>query len=359
MKKLIGIFTTLLLAMTSCSHQEPTSENDSNEQLKVDPKQEFAKLNTFMQKFEEPSQVFKLPSDKIIKVTGKQGTIIRIDPADLEMENGQPIGKHIKIELKELSNRQQLLRANAQTISDGQLLISGGAFFINASSGGQKIKLKKGKTYSAEFPKLSDDEMQLYYGHQDSSGSMNWKQTDKKFADKKEPIKKSLYSEMVLTKSKSKDTIRTELKKSSKAEVEKMKKEAAMDNKLYQAIDLDQFGWINCDRFFDPNAPRTNLQFAIENNADEVNFAKVYLIFNNVKSVVQSNYFVEGNTIEKKDFTNVPVGSSVRIFAVSYYHEKIFALLTEPMKVTQNQNEKLLLKEVNEATSEKLLKAIE
>ena len=173
MNKLIRLFLIATFALAGCNNQDPKTEKADNNQQQVDPKQEFDKLNKSMQKFDESTQTFKEPANKLINVKGKQGTIIYINPADLETESGQPIGKEVTVELKELTNQQQLLRANAQTVSDGQLLVSGGAYFINVTSDGKKVKLKEGKTYSVQFSKLSTDEMSLYYGQRDSSDKTN------------------------------------------------------------------------------------------------------------------------------------------------------------------------------------------
>lgn len=364
MKKLIGIFIVATLALTSCNNQQPKTEAADIKQVQVDPKQEFAKLNEFLRKFDEPSQTFKAPTNKLIKVKGKQGTIIYINPSDLETESGQPIGKDVEIELKELSSQQQLLRANAQTVSDGQLLVSGGACFINVTSDGQKVKLKDGKTYSVALPKLSDDEMTLYYGQRDSSDKMNWKQADQKFEvtkPKGDSIKS--YEAIIVSGLRRKDTSRVAMKDMSKEEVqqeiEKNERENKVSNKVYQPVAINQFGWINCDRLFQQDAPRTNIQFAIVNKAEEVNYVNVYLIFSDIKSLMQSSYYVEDNKIEKNDFDNIPVGTSVKFLAVCYQHEKIFAVLTDNTKVTSNQNEKLLLKEMSETEFDKLMKSVQ
>lgn len=281
MKKLIGIFIVATLALTSCNNQQPKTETTEVKQVQADPKQEFAKLNEFLRKFDEPSQTLKAPTNKLLKVKGKQGTIIYVNPSDLETESGQPIGKDVEIELKELSNQQQLLRANAQTVSDGQLLVSGGAYFINVTSNGQKIKLKDGKTYSVEFAKLSDDEMTLYYGQRDSSGKMNWKQTDQKFIIPNPTMDSPKEYEAVIVTGQGRfsDTSRVAMKNLSKEEYEKFKKETAISNKVYNPVAINQFGWINCDRLFKPDSPRTTIQFAISNKVEDVNYVSVSLIF--------------------------------------------------------------------------------
>ncbi len=349
---------SIVILLSSCHNQERKLENSDNAPVLTNPKQEFAKLHKFLEKFNEPSQLFKTSSNKQIRITGKNGTIVQIDPADLETETGQTVGGNIETELKEISDQQQLLRANAQTISNGQLLVSGGAMFINVTSDGQKLKLKKGKTYSVAFPKSTEDKMKLYYGQRDSSNSMNWQSADQTFKSKKENKEPLRFAELVLEKSLSKDTLRSEIKKTSPKDNKILEKEAEINNKVYQPVELTQFGWINCDRLFDSNAPRTDLEFTIDNRIDDVNFVNVWLIFTKIKSVIQSSYYTYANKIEKENFKNIPIGSDVRIFAVSYQHHKIFALLSNAVKVKEHHNEKLILREWSESEFETLLHSI-
>lgn len=359
MKTLINILFIAIIALTSCKNQTEKSETAGNKPIQADPKGEFAKLNQFLRKFEEPSQTFKAPSDKQIKVVGKQGTIIRIDPIDLETEDGQPIGKEVDIELKELSSQQQLLRANAQTISDGQLLVSGGAYFIQATSDGKKLKLKSGRTYSVEFPKLTNDSMSLYFGQRDSIGKMNWKKAEQNFesAQLKQNSSKEYNAVIVLGSGRKADTSIVAMKNLTKEDKKQFEHELKMRDKVYNAMPLNQFGWVNCDKVF-PNTPRTNLKFTITNNVEEVNYAAVYLVFKSVKSVWQSSYYVYDNKTEKEDFKNVPVGQYVKVFSVCNQRNKIFATLTDSILVNQNQTENLTLKEMNEADFDKLIKSI-
>ena len=360
MKKLIGPFIVATLALTSCSNQKTKNESEDFKQ-QVDPKQEFAKLNEFLRKFDEPSQIFKAPTDKLIKVKGKQGTIIHINPTDLETESGQQIGKEVTIELKELTNQQKLLRANSQTVSDGQLLVSGGAYYINAISEGKKVKLKEGKTYFVEFSQLSKDEMTLYYGQRDSSNKMNWKQAEQRFEISKSKMDSPKEYEAVIVNGRGKfsDTSRVAMKNISKEEKAKMEKEEKINNKVYNPVVINKFGWINCDRLFKPDSPRTNIQFAITNNAEEVNYVNVYLIFQDIKSVMQNSYYFEEDKIEQDQFRNIPAGMTIKFLAVCYQHEKILAVLTDTMQAKTNQNVKLTLQAMNESDFDKLLKKLE
>ena len=138
--------------------------------------------------FEQPSQSFTVSSSKPAQVKGKKGTTVFINPSDLETVDGKSVGNNIQIELKELTNQQQLLRTNAQTVSNGQLLVSGGAYYINMTSDGQQLKLKDGKSLNVAFPKLSDTEMALFYGQRDSLGKINWQKANETLTAKQQIV---------------------------------------------------------------------------------------------------------------------------------------------------------------------------
>jgi len=358
MKKLIGIFIVTAFALTGCNNQQQQMETSDNNPVQADPKHEFVKLDEFLRKFDEPSQTFKEPTNKLIKVKGKQGTIIYINPSDLEAENGQPLGKDVEIELKELSNQQQLLRANAQTVSDGQLLVSGGACFINVTSAGQKVKLKEGKTYSVVFPKLSDDEMSLFYGQRDSTEKMNWKEADQKFVIEKSATDSSHTYETLIVMGK--DTTRqTTNVNISEEERQKLLRDYKVSGRIYSPVELNQFGWINCDRFFKKGEIKTTLQFEITNKVEDVNYARVTLIFKDIKSIMQSGYYFYDGKIEGNTFENIPVGMKIKFLAVSYQHEKVFATLINEMQVKENHIEKISLQEMSEKEFDLLMKSIQ
>jgi len=365
MKKLSTLLLVAIIAFASCNQQEDKTEFSQEDFLAT----ESSKLNEFLKKFEEPSQSFHATSNKRILIKCNQGTNIVIDPSDLVTENGDAIGSNIDIEVKELFNQRQFVSAGVQTISDGNLLVSGGALYISVTSDGQKLKLKEGKTYSVQLPKLSEEEMGLFYGQFDNTNGMNWKQADQVFVLPRRPDmdttsggdrnSDSGYEVIVVTGTgKFRDTVRSTMKNLSSEQITKLEHETEMAGKVYAPIDLKKFGWINCDYFYKYDAPGTNVQFTITNNAEEVNYIKVYMVFKDINSVMQSSYYIWNNKIEKSDFNNIPVDMSVRFFGVGYQHGKIFATLTSETKITSNHDEKLTLKEMNEQEFKNLIESL-
>ncbi len=127
------------------------------------------------------TQQFKLASDSIIEVKGEKGTLLRFHPNDLETNSGEQFsGDSLTVELIELTTKQDLLLANAQTVSNGKWLISGGAFKIDIKANNEPLVLKEGKTIDVTFPKNTKElNMELFYGERDKRGYMNWVPTSR------------------------------------------------------------------------------------------------------------------------------------------------------------------------------------
>ncbi len=128
-------------------------------------------------------QNFNVPIDSFIEIVGQNGTVIKFNPKNLETRFGKPItGDSLKVELIELTTKQDLLLANAQTTSNGKRLISGGAFKIDIIANGEPLVLKESKTIDAQFPKnTSEADMQIFYGDRDNEGNINWIESNIKF----------------------------------------------------------------------------------------------------------------------------------------------------------------------------------
>lgn len=114
-------------------------------------------------------------SDTVIE--GKKGikVIIPKNCFDLPDPNAE-----VKIELKEYTTATDFLFANLTTSSNGRMLESGGTIYINATSEGKQIALKKGQNLSLAFPTgkaTPKPGMQTFYGKVTDDGTINWQPT--------------------------------------------------------------------------------------------------------------------------------------------------------------------------------------
>ena len=343
------IITTFALLSVSCNTKDNNSQITENSYPESDFKTEIGKINSLLKKYEEPSQTFKVSAGKPTQVKGKKGTIISVNPSNLTTENGQPLGKTIEVELKELTNQSDLLRTNAQTISNGKLLVSGGAYYINLTSEGKQLKLKDGKSLSVVFPKLTNKEMDLFYAQRDSLGQLNWQKANQKFESKPKPeagkpqiIDSLIVSDIDAILDYTEDASDGTTKQRGNAKTDQNQ---TIEDKLYETIQLKKFGWINCDRFYEVEN-KTNLNFAF-NEKDKVEFANVYLVFKDINSVMTESYFTIENKKYNSAFIDIPVGAKTQLIAFSVKNGKIYSYKSD-LIITKNQTINLTLTETNE-----------
>jgi hypothetical protein len=370
MNRLIAIL--LFIVVAACNRAEQKSDNKSvadsaatksppETPAAFNPTAEIEKLNNVLKPYESKPQTFTVSSGKKEEVRGKKGTLITVDPSNLETVDGKPLGKTIEIELKEVTNAADFVYGNARTTSDGKLLVSGGAYYINMTSDGSPLRIKQGKTLSVRFPKNTDENMELFYGQRDSLGQMNWEKTGEKF-EKKEIVftdsikrarsgfqrtydivvkgdtQRNVSSEKIRSLSYPNqgpivflkqntlfagDTMRM-TKEERKNFLEEQKKYETGKKKydeLYSATNISSLGWINCDRFL--NAPLTDLIVAFRAE-DSITSADIFVVLTNMNSVISAYYF---NRIDglKHSFPNMPVDYKAKLIAFGIKGEKIFA----------------------------------
>lgn len=194
------------------------------------------------------------------------------------------------------------------------------------TSNGQQLKLKSNKTLSVEFPKLSDNEMALFYGEKDSLGTINWQPTEIEFKINKTnvefakakialptaPMPYRANQNLEDTLEEFKESLSYE-EKIKVSRVIKGNSEIALQ--VYETVQLKQLGWINCDRFLEIKDV-TNLKFEF-NPKDSIIVASVYLVFKDINSVMENSYFsLNGKTFENS-FEGIPLGAKVKLIAFS------------------------------------------
>lgn len=346
---------------------DPIADNSTQADL--------AEFKRLMRKCIVTSQFYSLDATKSQTVAGKKGTVLYINPADLITKDGKLPGRIIRVELKELLTKEELLRSGAQTISDGKLLVSGGSYYIKITSDNKELVLKEGKTLRAEFPKITEEKMSVFYGKRNSNGLMNWKGSGELFG-KTETKNKSSFNEtesnVTVTKSvnpvisvgplyditsmryvKYENGTYSSIRDTSKMSViekQEFKKERELTVKLYDAVNLKSMGWINCDRFMS-YSQTTPVTASLEGNED-IEFANAYLVFKDRNSVIQSFYFRGNKTAF--NFGNIPIGYKVRLIAFTTKNGKILTYASD-LEVKRYEIATIRFKETSEEEFKSLL----
>jgi hypothetical protein len=343
MKRIIASLTFATLVLASC-----------NQKREIDFNVEIRKLDSLLKTIDESSQFFVFSADSIVTVTGKNGTIFKINPSDLITVSGKEINDSINIELKELRNQYQMAMANAQTVSNNKLLVSGGAYFIEITTKGEKVKLKPQKKIRIKFPSLSQDNMSLFLGKRDSIGQLNWISTNIDLINERERLWKLEMLQKKFINELRGTSNRDYGPRAKMIEIEFEKLRTELDKGLYPEVEFDNLEWINCDRFMDINT-KTDLLVKFE-QLEKINSAKIFLIFKDINSVMEEYYFSDNNENNTYvSFNDIPLGANVRLVAYTVLENKIFSY-TYDITLKKDQILKLDLKETSSNEFKSLFK---
>ncbi|TMM59286.1 hypothetical protein FEE95_07590 [Maribacter algarum] len=325
-------------------------------------------LRIFLKEHEPETQIFKINSDSTVELTGKKGTVLKIDPGVLQHQDGSIPKGELEIHLLELTSTEDLLRANAQTVSDEKWLISGGAYKIQIFSENKELKIDEGESIDVSFPKISSEEMQLFEGNRDAQGNMNWEKSKEVLQNRKYPvliqkdtsfmrynitfaidmpvdsvILKTLDKKFTVGDFKQKyqgidslaivsDTIKAFkfdyilfetgiidtawVNKHPKYHHMLRSKVTTLVNDLYQSISINKLGWINVDRFYPEITDRVTFELVSDT---ELDFAQLYAA-NNENNALLNLYSDEKGNIS----FDAPLGKRFTIIAFGIKGEQIY-----------------------------------
>lgn len=132
-------------------------------------------IDSFFQNYEHAyAQHFEVKAGRKKMLVTKGGLKILVEPSKLVSLTGNTVSDDIHVEVMELYKPTDFMNANAATVSNGKLLVSGGSFHIRMSSAGEELKIRDGNVLSMDFPRKSGEEMQIFYGRREDNTGMNW-----------------------------------------------------------------------------------------------------------------------------------------------------------------------------------------
>jgi len=287
---------SILLFLTACAEQKTTNNE---------------KLNSL---FDKTSQHFDLlDNDSIV---GKEGTILFINPKDLITKSGETVKGKVEITLKEFYKKSDILGMNLSTLSQGQLLETGGMIEVNAFSNNQELELKKDANIMIKFPTFDIAKgMELFNGKIEG-GTTNWLPKQKKEINSAGFFMQEEAYESVL-----KETVI----------------DATYEMVNYYFLESTKLGWINCDRFY-----KLKNVTDIYVKADTVGRPLISIVFTDINAIMPGYY--EEN---KYTFNKIPVGSIVNCIGMKKIDGKFF-YADETFKIEPNLEIELKFKELSE-----------
>jgi hypothetical protein len=242
-----------IIAFSSCSDDSSSSNNDA-----VASNQEFKAL--FDQALESKVQTATFNSGSTFTFTSAKGVQLIIDGTCLR-KNGNPITGNVDLKFVELFDRGEMLTTNKPTTgingsSEKQLLVSGGEFYINVTQNGAALTIvcDMNLKVPTALSGGTDAAMAPFTGVIGSDNNLSWEQS----------------SGVELAVATSGGT-------------------AQPARPIYNVL-LQDFGWFNCDRFYNVSGPKTPITAYIPQGYGDGN-SQIYIA---VKSIPNSLGYTYG-----------------------------------------------------------------
>lgn len=307
-------------------------EKDQDNGIKVN---DYPSMEAFWEDLSPPSQVFLIGNYTENILTGEEGVILQIPANAFETQNGQPVDGVVRLEMREMLTPGSMIMADRPTVSNGRLLTSGGQVYLNATQGGQDLRLRRGVSLGVNVPTGNvDPNMQLFVGN-DSSGVFNWQPTGTSVVD--------------TSNSSSNDTTSNDTTGNGGGGWGP----PITDSLDYYRMQLQKlFRWINCDYFWNDPRPTTGFQVHVPAGHDDSN-TKCFVYLPDIKSVVPVNLYSNGIFTVGPGYY-LPVGIDAVFVTVSYRNNTIYYQINQT-KIRQNHIEQVSFQTITKQQLQLLL----
>lgn len=331
---------------------------------------------------------FSINADQDTTVVCPQGTVLRIyQNTFVDASGNSPTGQ-VDIEVKEVLTNEDIVLANFYTLSNGQLLESGGMIYVNATASNEQLTIADGQSIGIIIqPDNRMENMQVFSGEVDTSnGQVNWIEpnailendfisltdsADEVVGDS--VIGEVIGSEIVEFLDVAADTIEIAINQNlNPEELARIQEEqdrfwkewnSQADNTFLEdptvcyAFKISKLGWANIDRLYDdPRSKEIDFATKIDNHSD---FGIIYIsmIFE-YRSIYLPGYKTKQETYSfthgDYEKTKLPVGETAIIIATAY-KDNVPYIGIKDCKIEDNKTVEFAL---TETTKEKMAELI-
>jgi mono/diheme cytochrome c family protein len=120
------------------------------------------------------SQMFQINPKKDTIIETNSGIIFQIKANNFLNKFGEVPEGTIDLEVKEAMTASDIIKAGLSTTSNGELLETGGMFYINARSGKEVLDIDQSKPLKVNVPSATDKQMSLFEGQRLENADINW-----------------------------------------------------------------------------------------------------------------------------------------------------------------------------------------
>lgn len=285
---------------------------------------------------EKESQYFLVNPMRDTTIYGKEGTEIHIPPTALTSR------KLVSIKLKEFYSLADLMINDLSTVSNGEMIQTGGSIYLDAREHKteKKVTINPNLGLDIAFTDGRDDPKMEVFIKDPRSAKMNWIRPSKtvvtmtKSWSMTETILDPETNEVISSKTYNskkewEDHLNKKAEEKKTADIIIAKKKAN-----YEKLKVYDMGYINCDKF--PDEPK--IQFMVA--ADDSIVAEYFVVFDNVRGVLKGE--TRGNSV---DFGAIPSDKAARLIAVSFQGDKTY-YYTQNFIAKNTPNAQVALKQV-------------
>lgn len=261
MKNLTLIALVVITALFACK------KDKGNDETKLT-------LAEFNAKFSVPTQKFNGSGSTAFSITGTKGMKFDFPANSFIDASGNPVAGNVVVSLKEVLSKRDIILSGKVTQSNGQLLISGGEFQILASQNGQALRLNPAVAVAVKVPTtFNTDPMDLFVWAPTAASDSTW------VLDQKARVSTSA--------------------------------------DFYQ-FNLPNFGWINCDYFYNNPNPKTTITASpvYVGASPSIKDQRAYMVFDDIKSVAGLPFVLAINK-HQSYLNSMPVGLKGKLVILS------------------------------------------
>lgn len=166
-----GIFGLACLGLISC---EPDVVEDSG------PTTQYTHVYQLLESQAPKIETFTIDATQGAALTTDRGSKIIIDPSSLQYQNGMTVTGNVTVKMQEIFTRKDMFTTGVTTVSNDEVLVSGGAYNLSITQGGDRLQTNPNFPIRVQIPaQATDPNMQLFVGTDLGNGSSNsWQLPD-------------------------------------------------------------------------------------------------------------------------------------------------------------------------------------
>ncbi|MDA7768089.1 hypothetical protein N8904_00035 [Flavobacteriales bacterium] len=278
----------------------------------------------FEDNLEDATQTININPSSTQTFTSNKGIVYSFESTTFTNSVGVAVSGNITIELIEALTKKEMMLINKPTFThSGELLVSGGVVYLNATQNGQQLSINDNNPITVNIPTDNYIPMDFFDGSFDSQGGFGWDESE---------------DDTVITNTAGNDTT---------------------EQGFWFSFDfeIDSIGWINCDYFYNSGDPLTQVEVILPDTFNGDNSA-VFIYYDDINSVASLNDYDADGTFDLGANYSTPIGMDVSFVVISESNGSYFYTIVSTTIVQDHVQIIASLTEVTEAELELILNAL-